>query len=90
MKYSALFIAALLALPCGMAMARAKATQVPPPPANLDGMKACPHKGADAMINIDKSLSKGSAASHVTLLCLDEYVKYLEARVTTLEAAKAH
>ena len=42
------------------------------------------------MTNIDKSLSRGPAAERVTLLCLDEYIKYLEARVKTLEAAKAH
>ena len=51
-------------------------------------MKACPHTGAEAITNVDKSLDRGPGTERVTLLCLAEVVKNLQARVKELEAAK--
>jgi hypothetical protein len=92
MKYSAvLVLTVLLTVPVFAAAER----EVNPPSVASSSMSAeggltvCPHTGADAIINVDKSLQRGPMAQRVTLLCLAETIKNLQARVKELEAAKA-
>jgi len=47
----------------------------------------CPKKGWDSMTAVDKANSMGPVAAHVSILCLTEAIKTLEARVKVLEAA---
>ncbi len=50
---------------------------------------ACPKQGWDAMAAVDKANSMGPVAAHVSILCLTEAIKTLEARVKVLEAVQA-
>jgi hypothetical protein len=85
-----MFAIILLLLASGVASAEDRPVPLPTPQVRgADAMTACPHSGAEAIVNVDKSLGRGPVAQRVTLLCLAEVVRNLQARVKELEAAKA-
>lgn len=88
MKYAMLLsLAVLITHPVFAAAAENNSRDLVLSSAPDAGMKACPRKGADAMIAIERQLGKGN--DHIATLCLMEYVKYLEGKVRALETRQA-